>query len=415
MLDKATNQMLEDQCSYTLHKEHSEVDDSVVEVNEKLIKYLIENTTRNHDGRLVMPLLWNGRVAHLLGKNMRLAKSILKFNLKKLSKNKEYLQLMDDNVKEQIKLGFIEKVDNLEQFLQEHPQHSFLPHMGVFSLDHQSTKCRIVFLSNLCDPVGNGKMSVSHNQAIWPGLCINQKLSTSLLLLRFDHYLLCFDLKKAFLQIALNESDQNKLLFFWFRNIKKGDFTIEAYRNIRLSFGLRCSPTLLMVALFKILMLDTDNDDEYIKDLKKLIYSLIYMDNGAVTMNEHCSLKSAYNQLNSNFNPYKFELQQYVTNDKALQEEIDELVAGSTPDNVKLFGLKWDRVNDTLSTQKLMLDISANTKRLVLKTIAMNFDPYNFNGPVLNRARLFMHRLQIDKSLGWIQSCVLIRFVSGIT
>ena len=94
-------------------------------------------------------------------------------------------------------------------------------------------------------------------------------------------------------------------------------------------------------------------------------------------------------------------MQQYVTNDKALQEEIDESVAGSTPDNVKLFGLKWDRINDTLSTQKLMLDISANTKRLVLKTIAMNFDPYNFNGPVLNRARLFMHRLEIDKSLGW--------------
>ena len=79
-----------------------------------------------------------------------------------------------------------------------------------------------------------------------------------------------------------------------------------------------------MVALFKILMLDTDNDDEYIKDLKKLIYWLIYMDNGAVTMNEHCSLKSAYDQLNLIFNPYKFELQQYVTNDKALQEEIDE-------------------------------------------------------------------------------------------
>ena len=131
---------------------------------------------------------------------MRLAKSILKSNLKKFSKNKEYLQLMDDNVKEQIKLGFMQKVDNLEQFLQEHPQHSFLPHMGVLRLDHQSTKYRIGFLSNLCDPVGNGKMSVSHNQAIWPGPCINQKLSTSLLLLRFDHYLLCFDLKKDFSQ-----------------------------------------------------------------------------------------------------------------------------------------------------------------------------------------------------------------------
>ena len=41
------------------------------------------------------------------------------------------------------------------------------------------------------------------------------------------------------------------------------------------------------------------------------------------------------------------------------------------------------------------------TKEKVLKTIATNFDPYNFNGPILNRARLFMLTLQIDKSLGW--------------
>ena len=42
----------------------------------------------------------------------------------------------------------------------------------------------------------------------------------------------------------------------------------------------------------------------------------------------------------------------------------------------------------------------ANTK-LVLKIIASVFDVFNFLEPILNRARIFMHKLQRDSSLGW--------------
>ncbi|XP_066941414.1 uncharacterized protein [Macrobrachium rosenbergii] len=307
---------------------------------------------------------------------------------------------MDDNVKTQESQGIIEKIPNLDQFFQEHPEHSFMAHMGVFKLSRETTKCRMVFLSNLCEKRPNGS-SISHNQAMWPGPCINQKLSIALLHLRFDQYLLCFDLKQAFLQIALNEVDQNKLLFLWFKNVSKGDFTPEVYKNLRLSFGLRCSPTLLMVALYIILMIDVEHDSEQIRELKKLIYALMYMDNGAVTANDYGSLKFAFDHLNSIFAPYKFELQQFVTNNQNIQDEINDTLPENVPDTVKLFGLRWNRQADSLLTQKLHLEISADTKRLVLKSIASNFDPYNINGPILNRARIFMHELQTDKLLGW--------------
>ena len=67
----------------------------------KLVRYLLNNTQRIEEGRLVMPLLWNGRVSHLLGENTNSAKQILKSNLKKLSKNDEFLKLMDENIKTQ--------------------------------------------------------------------------------------------------------------------------------------------------------------------------------------------------------------------------------------------------------------------------------------------------------------------------
>ena len=49
----------------------------------------------------------------------------------------------------------------------------------------------------------------------------------------------------------------------------------------------------------------------------------------------------------------------------------------------------------------LHLDNSANTKRTALASLAENFDIFQFAGPVLNLARLFVHKLQCDQNLGW--------------
>ncbi|XP_066961605.1 uncharacterized protein [Macrobrachium rosenbergii] len=147
--------------------------------------------------------------------------------------------------------------------------------------------------------------------------------------------------------------------------------------------------------------MNAEEDSEPIQDLKKFIYQLLYMDNGAVTMNDSESLKWAYECLEGIFQPYQFELQQYVTNDEGLQRYIDANLDEKTPSQVKLLGLCWDRVSDTLSTKKMELDGSASTKRQILRSIASQYDVYNFNGPLLNRSRLFLHDLQYNKMLGW--------------
>ena len=72
-----------------------------------------------------------------------------------------------------------------------------------------------------------------------------------------------------------------------------------------------------------------------------------------------------------------------------------------TPESVKLLGLAWNRKQDTLSTRSLHLDNKANTKRLILKTIAAHYDVFGFTLPLLNRAKLFLHKLQCDSSLKW--------------
>lgn len=399
-LNKAAKEILDNQCYALLHENEKLIEESSIELNDKLVNFTLNNTFQNEAGRLVMPLSWNGKVSHLLSDNMNLAKQVLNSNRKKLLKTENRIEMVDKVFKEQEQEGIIERIEDLPSFLNENPQCSFIAHMPIVKMERESTKVRNVFLSNLCEKKSN-QISLSHNQCMVPGTCLNKKMSTSIIFLRFNSKLLCFDIKKAFLNIELNEVDRNRLLFFWYRNVAQNDFTLTAFRNNRLPFGLVCSPSLLMLALYKILIIDSCNDIEKLKKLKMAVFDLIYMDNGAVTENNENDLRWDYERLASIFDPYRFKLHQYVTNDDVLQTEIDKVQGDITPNKIGFFGLTWNRKEDKIGVKNLKLNSDANTKRLVLQSIASIFDIFNICAPLINRARLFMHSLQMDKSLGW--------------
>ena len=105
--------------------------------------------------------------------------------------------------KEQEQLGMIKKIDNLDEFMSDNPECKFLAHMPVMKPDRESTKCRIVYLSNLAGRDLDKPVTLNNNQCMYAGPCLNRKISTSVMQLRFDRYVLCFDLVKAFMQIAL--------------------------------------------------------------------------------------------------------------------------------------------------------------------------------------------------------------------
>ena len=298
-LEATTNQILESECRNFINYDNNVYNEESVELNNELIDFTLKNISREKDGRIRVPLLWNPKVSHLLSKNETLAKLILKSNFKKLQKNERHLLLMDQAIKDQLSAGIIEPVYDVDKFKAENPDYSFLAHMGIFKLERETTKCRIVFLSNLKEIESRKKLSLSHNQGMYPGPTLNQKLSSAFLHLRFDAKLLTYDLKKAFNMLSLSENDQAKLLFLWYRNVSKGDYTVVAYHNVRLSFGLRCSPFLLMVSLYYILVLE--NNDEELTKLKKLMYALLYMDNGAITSSDSKTIEWAYSKLHENF------------------------------------------------------------------------------------------------------------------
>ena len=136
--------------------------------------------------------------------------------------------------------------------------------MSVFNPSKSTSKCRVVYLSNLGE---KGPGAINHNQAMDPGPNLNRKIATALILLRFDKYIYAFDVKKAFLQLKISDSDSSKLLFYWIEpnkdsdstvtdsdstdsdlinSIKSKDYKIIVFRMLRLPFGLVCSAFNLM-------------------------------------------------------------------------------------------------------------------------------------------------------------------------
>ena len=276
---------------------------------------------------------------------------------------------------------------------------SYLPHNAVFKQSSDSTKCRVVFLSNLKE---RNTGALSHNQISKPGVNLNHKLAIALLLLRFDKILLTFDLRKAFHQLMLTNEDTEQLRFLWFKDVAKHDFTIVSYRICRLPMGMRYSPFLLMISLYYMLIVDTSEDVPAIRDIKKSLYDLAFMDNISYTSNSSDAVIRAIGVAQDTFSDYKFELQQFACNDSSVRNYLDSNVESQpSTEEMKLLGTVWNTNSDLIKPRQLNLDISADTKRKVLSTFQSNFDPIGIYTPVLNRAKLFIHGLQKNTKLNW--------------
>ena len=351
-------------------------------------KYVIENSYINESGRLVVPALWDHKVIHRLPRNFNLAKSVLKSVFKKYKNDKEKIFQYNRVIQDQLDAGVTERVDDPEIL----ENVSYMPHNAVFRENTETTKCRVVFLSNLCEK--QSPLNLSHNQVSLPGCDLNNKLPVTATLYRFNKFIFIFDLEKAFLQLCLRPEDTDKLLFLWYDDINSISRKLVTYRFLRVPFGLRFSPYLLLISLFIILILNVDGGENL--NLRQMLYNLSYMDNLAFSCGTEDELLVAYEESRKIFNKFKFNLQQYATNSPILHGNLVE-----TPESeVKLFGMQWNSIQDSYDTKKLFLDPGATTKRKILSSLNSNFDPLGIYLPLFNRAKLFLRSLQAG-DLDW--------------
>ena len=98
-LMKATKDILNNECSHFTNLDRNSYTENH-EINDKVVEYALENLSRDNDGCLVIPLLWNSNSSHLLAKNQNLAQSVLNSLAKKLDTEK--LSSVNEVCKEQL-------------------------------------------------------------------------------------------------------------------------------------------------------------------------------------------------------------------------------------------------------------------------------------------------------------------------
>ena len=210
--------------------------------DEEIIRKFQETIWFNEaTGRYNVKLPWKLN-KHDLPANYNLSKSRLSSLQNSLNrKDPELITKYNEQLLEQLNLGFIEKVQNLDHH--EGVLH-YMPHFPVFKSDSATTKMRILYDAS----ARMSPKSPSLNDCLHTGPNLMQDLTGILLKFRTHKKAFSADIEKAFLQIELNSLDRDATRFLWLKDINQpvdSKSNLEAYRFCRVLFGATPSPFLL--------------------------------------------------------------------------------------------------------------------------------------------------------------------------
>ncbi|UYV62250.1 K02A2.6-like [Cordylochernes scorpioides] len=324
-------------------------------------RHFLKTVQHSVSGRYVVSLPWTVEKAKIAD-NREVAMKRLEQTTKKLISLNLY-EDYDDIFRGWLDDGIIEKVP-----AEQHDAEAFyLPHRPVVKLSSGTTPIRPVFdasskmIPNLMLRFRNGKFGV------------------------------VADIKKAFLQIEVNERDRDYLRFLWYS--QNGEKT-EVFRHRRVVFGVNCSPFILGA----VIEYHLSNVRPEHKPLAQRLQKSFYVDNLVTSVNSFEELKDLKLTATSIMENSRMELSQW-------EHSLD--VASDTypferAEISKVLGVCWDKREDCLSCEIPVAIPPKITKRNILSCLAQIYDPIGFLNPILIKPKILLQRVWIkrDNQLG---------------
>ncbi|KAK3710011.1 hypothetical protein QZH41_013181, partial [Actinostola sp. cb2023] len=394
---RADIQMVDTKLDNTLTKfweinqipQENETDSSVIKTFEETIQFNAAT------GRYNVKLPWK-KNKNDLPSNFNLSmKRLISLQRSLYKKDPELIKKYDSQLLEQLHLGFIEKVSDLNHH--EGTLH-YIPHFPVFKADSATTKMRIVYDAS----AKLTATSPSLNDCLHTGANLMQDLTGILIRFRKHNVAFTADIEKAFLQIELHTNVRDATRFLWLKDINKSASdpnNLQAYRFCRVLFGATSSPFLLSATI----QYHLKQKNTWIA--KDLIDSM-YMDN--VVTGADCEEKAIeYYTLSRNYlQQAGMNLRQWVSNSSSLNTKAGEDNTAASP-TVKVLGLTWEAKSDTLSLSvetmiKEIRVIDRITKRIVLSIASKLFDPLGYVEPVTVKAKIMIQELW-KQNITWDQ------------
>ena len=277
-----------------------------------------------------------------LGKVKILTSGRMRSLARRLQGNPNLLKKYDDIIQGQVEKDIFEKVT---ENMKENDRKHYLPHHPVITPTKRTTKVRIVYDASAKERKGDESL----NECLYKGPNLLPDLCGILFRFRTQPVAIFSDIEKAFLHVGIRETDRDVTRFLWFKNLsilKITESNLDTYRFCHVPFGVVCSPFLLggtiKFHLRKVgtpLALDISNN--------------IYVDNvshGANSVDEVCKI---YLESKEIFRKASMNLREWVSNSSEFLDLLpkNEVIMG---DFVKVFGIRWNCVEDYLQIIKQM-------------------------------------------------------------
>ena len=219
-----------------------------------------ENLKCLDDGSYSTRLPWKSDHCPLpTNKNLALARlHSTTMKLEKLKKLEEYHEVMTDQVKE----GILEEIPKEPTGEVVH----YVPHQPVIREEAESTCMRIVYDCS----ARAGSHVPSLNDCLETGPPLQPCIFDIVLRNQMRKYWITGDVKKAFLQIKLDQADRDAQRLFWYNNLEERK--IIAYRFTRAIFDSAPSPYILGATFEKHVDHYKEAFPKTVKDLKDNTY-----------------------------------------------------------------------------------------------------------------------------------------------
>ncbi|GFT27435.1 integrase catalytic domain-containing protein [Trichonephila clavipes] len=283
----------------------------------------------------------------------------------------------------------------------------YLPHRAVIRHDRSSSKLRIVF-----DASSHKRVKFSLNDSLHIGPNLYPDLFELLLSFRKHPIAFTVDIKQAFINVELDDSDKNVTKFLWTDNPE----SLEVLRFNRVLFGINSSPFLLTATIKYHLK----KYSSLFPQTHELLNKFVYVDD---VLGGQSTVAFAYTtsvECFQIFNEANMPLHKWATNSAELRElwgkngfstETSSNSIGQNMINYKVLGISWDTDRDVFyfDIESLLSFISkrTDTKRFLLQVAGRIFDPLGFIAPYVIRLKILIQNIW-EMGLLWDQEMPLI-------
>ena len=263
----------------------------------------------------------------------------------------------------------------------------YLPHFAVVKPDRATTKCRIVFDASA------GGQDGCLNDYIHPGPKLQRDLKEVLVRFRKNPVAIACDVSEMYMQVEISPGDRPYHRFLW----RDNNGCEQQYEFSRLVFGVNSSP---FQAQF-VVRHHAEQSKKRLPRAAEAVLESTYMDDTMDSVESDSEGIELYHQLSELWQTAGMSAKKWISNSKKvleevpLQDRITEIDLGDhdLPD-VKTLGLLWEAEEDVFTFRYSVASRQNGcTKRSLLSSIALLFDPLGMLAPFTIRAKIIMQEI----------------------